>query len=127
MLRLMSTATPVKIVADQIGTPTAADSVAEVVWALAARPRLSGVFHWADAGVASWYDLAVAISEEASAISLLDRRADVVPITTADYPALAQRPRFSVLNTRSTILATSIAPRHWRDRLRAVLREIANG
>jgi dTDP-4-dehydrorhamnose reductase len=127
MLRLMKASPAVRVVADQIGTPTAADSVADVVWALVTRPQPSGVYHWTDAGVASRYDLAVAISEEAFAIGLLDRRADVVPITTADYPALAERPRFSVLDTRSTIAATGIVPRHWRDRLGAVLREIRNG
>jgi dTDP-4-dehydrorhamnose reductase len=127
MLRLMKASPAVRVVADQIGTPTAADSVADVVWALVTRPQLRGVYHWTDAGVASRYDLAVAISEEASAIGLLDRRADVVPITTVDYPTLAERPGFSVLDTRSTIAATGIVPRHWRDRLGAVLREIRNG
>ena len=124
MLRLMREKQLVRVVADQIGTPTAAESVAEAVWALAAAEGASGTFHWTDAGVASWYDLAVAVCEEASAMGLLDRPAEVVPITSEEYPTPAQRPRFSVLDTRSTVAATGLAPRHWRVRLRQVLGDV---
>lgn len=124
MLRLMREGQPVRVVADQIGTPTAAESVASAVWALAAADGTTGIFHWTDAGVASWYDLAVAVSEEASAMGILDRPVEVVPIATAEYPTPAQRPRFSVLDTRSTVAATGLAPRHWRVRLRQVLGDV---
>lgn len=125
MLRLMRERQVVRVVADQIGMPTAAESVAEAVWALAAVEGASGIFHWTDAGEASWYDLAVAVSEEASAMGLLDQPAEVVPITTEEYPTPAQRPRFSVLDTRSTVEATGLVPRHWRVWLRLVLGEVA--
>jgi dTDP-4-dehydrorhamnose reductase len=127
MLRLMREKGSVRVVADQIGTPTAAESVARAIWLLADRPALHGVFHWTDAGVASWYDFAVAIAEEGFATGLLPRVADVLPIQTADYPTAARRPRFSVLDTRSTREAIgSVAP-HWRASLRRVLGEIPRG
>ena len=125
MLRLMATRDEVRVVSDQVGSPTAAFSLAQVLWALAARPDVSGVFHWTDAGVASWYDFAVAIAEEGHAAGLLERPVRVVPIMTEDYPTPARRPSYSVLDCRGTVQATGIQPRHWRENLRTVLQETA--
>jgi dTDP-4-dehydrorhamnose reductase len=52
MLRLMASKGQVRVVCDQVGTPTAASSLANVIWALAARPDISGIHHWTDAGSA---------------------------------------------------------------------------
>ena len=71
MLRLMASRDSLGVVADQVGTPTAASTLADVLWRFAAKPELSGVYHWTDAGVASWYDFAVAIREEGVAAGLL--------------------------------------------------------
>src|SRR3569832_379337 len=92
MLRLMQSKGHVRVVADQVGTPTAAISLAKVLWAFADRADLSGVYHWTDAGVASWYDFAVAIAEEGAAVGLLPAAVRVEPITTAEYPPPARRP-----------------------------------
>ena len=122
MLRLMAKG-PVRVVADQVGTPTSATSLAEVIWKFAGEPA-GGVFHWTDAGVASWYDFAVAISEEAAAAGLLPAPASVTPIATPDYPTPARRPSYSVLDTSATTRRLGVAPVHWRTRLRAVLGEL---
>ena len=89
--------------ADQVGSPTWADSLAQALWAAAATPDLGGIHHWTDAGVASWYDFAVAIAEEAHAHgSVADSRWRCSPITTADYPTPARRPAYSVLDRSSS-------------------------
>lgn len=124
MLRLLKERGSVRVVDDQIGTPTAAQSLAEILWKFAARPELSGVFHWTDAGVASWYDFAVAIAEEALVRGLLEREGAVTPIPSREYPTAAKRPAFSVLDKRSTIAALGIKPVHWRSRLRNVMEEL---
>jgi dTDP-4-dehydrorhamnose reductase len=125
MMRLMSERGVVKVVADQIGTPTAARSVAEVLWRISGRPDVSGILHWSDAGVASWYDFAVAIHEEAAARGLLKSGVKVTPIATEDYPTAARRPRFSVLDNRQTMATLAMAATHWRAGLRTVLGELA--
>jgi dTDP-4-dehydrorhamnose reductase len=127
MLRLMRETGAVRVIADQIGTPTAAASVADVIWALAALPDLRGIFHWTDAGVASWYDFAVAIAEEAASMNLLSNLPEVLPVRTDEYPTASRRPRYSVLDSRATIEATGLRPAHWRTRLRAVLGDVAHG
>ena len=119
MLRLMRAGTDVRVVSDQIGTPTHADSLARAIWALDAA-RATGLHHWTDAGVASWYDFAVAIHDEALALGLLDRPVAVVPIRTVDYPTPARRPAMSVLDKSSSWAITGPAA-HWRTELRLAL------
>ncbi len=124
MLRLMRERGAVRVVADQIGTPTAAAPLADLLWVLATRPGLTGLYHWTDAGIASWYDFAVAIAEDARARGLLSSEVEITPIATEDYPTPARRPRCSVLDKRSTLAALGFAPDHWRTPLRAVLDEL---
>jgi dTDP-4-dehydrorhamnose reductase len=121
MLRLMKERGAVRVVTDQVGTPTAAHSVADVLWRLARAPAISGTLHWSDDGVASWYDFAVAIAEEAAAVGLLPATVEVTPIVTAEYPTPAKRPAFSVLDKRATLAALGITPVHWRQNLRRVI------
>jgi dTDP-4-dehydrorhamnose reductase len=125
MLRLLRERGAVRVVADQIGSPTSAPSVARAVWASVLQREVQGIVHWSDAGVASWYDFAVAISEEAAARGLLSGELRVEPIATSDYPTPARRPSYSVLDKASSVQALGVAPRHWRVELRSVLEEIA--
>jgi dTDP-4-dehydrorhamnose reductase len=126
MLRLMRERGTVRVVADQIGTPTAASSIATAIWATVARSSLTGVYHWTDAGVASWYDFAVAIAEEWAAVSQSAAPATVIPIASSDYPTPAKRPAFSVLDKRATCADLELVPSHWRQNLRRVIGDIAN-
>jgi dTDP-4-dehydrorhamnose reductase len=121
MLRLHGEREALSVVADQVGTPTAAHSLAEALWAAASRPQLRGIYHWSDAGVCSWYDFAVAIGEEGVALGLLERRAEVQPISTADYPTPARRPAYSVLDKTRSWRDLALRPRHWRAQLRSVM------
>jgi dTDP-4-dehydrorhamnose reductase len=122
MLRLMAERDEVRVVADQIGTPTHAAGLARAIWALAAAGH-TGTCHWTDAGAASWYDFAVAIQEEALACGLLARAVPIIPIRTVDYPTPAQRPAYSVLDKTTTWAITGPA-RHWRVELRDCLATI---
>lgn len=127
ILRQLRERGSVSVVNDQLGTPTAADSVAEIVWALASNPGSQGLYHWTDAGKASWYDFACAIAETASALGLIDRGAAVVPITSAEFTTPATRPKYCLLDTSSTTAITGIVARDWRVRLKGVLGELAIG
>ncbi len=125
MLRLMSERDALNVVCDQVGTPTWARGLATALWGFAGRASLSGVYHWSDAGVCSWYDLAVAIDEEARALGLLERRTRITPIPASDYPTAAQRPAYSVLDKASTWRDLELEPVHWRCQLRAMLKDAA--
>ena len=125
MLRLMAERAEVRVVADQIGTPTWAGGLAEALWAGAARADVRGVHHWTDAGVASWFDFAVAIQEEALERGVLDRAVPIRPVGSEEHPGAAPRPACSVLDKRSTWSALAMTPPHWRVNLRRMMEEIA--
>jgi dTDP-4-dehydrorhamnose reductase len=124
MLRLMREKEQVSVVCDQIGTPTWAASVAAAIWGFIEAGAPGGVYHWTDLGVASWYDFAVAIQDEALASGLLSRAVPIIPISSAAYPTRARRPAFSVLDTASTRALIKGPARHWRHNLRTMLVDI---
>jgi len=124
MLRLMRERDEVRVVADQIGTPTWATSIARAIWAIIDTAAPGGIHHWTDLGIATWYDFAVAIQEEAVARRLLTRVVPVIPIATAAYPTPAQRPAFSVLDTSATRALLAVPAHHWRSNLRMMLDEL---
>ncbi len=124
MLGLMAGEGDVRVVADQIGAPTSAASLAAALWDLA-MGRAAGIRHYSDAGVASWYDFAQAIGEEAFAAGLLARAPRVVPITTQDRPTPATRPAFSLLDSSATWALLGRPAPHWRTALRETLAGMA--
>lgn len=127
MLKHMRERETVRVVSDQVGTPTWARSLADTLWAMADAPEMRGVHHWTDAGVASWYDFAVAIQEEALTAGVLEREALVLPIGTADYPTAAARPAYSVLDKTATWAALGRAAHHWRVNLRRLVESLRHG
>lgn len=123
MLRLMAEKEQLGVIADQIGTPTWANSLAQAVWK-SIEHDVTGLHHWTDAGVASWYDFAFAIQEEGLALGLLDKQIPVKPLTTADYPTPASRPAYSVLDKTVTWEIFGLQSEHWRVALRKMMAEL---
>lgn len=125
MLRLFRERGDVGVVTDQVGTPTHAASLADAIWRIVADETVTGVLHYTDEGVASWYDFATAILEDAQRLGLAPARATVRPISSRDYPTAAVRPSYSVLDKSETWPLLNIAPVHWREHLRKAIEEIA--
>jgi len=123
MLRFMKEREELGIIADQIGTPTWANSLAQAVWQ-AIDKNITGIHHWSDAGVASWYDFAYAIMEEGVELGLLDKTISINAITTADYPTPASRPCYSVMDKTTTWQALELKSEHWRVALRKMMKEL---
>ncbi len=123
MLRLMNERDELGVIADQVGTPTWANGLAQMLWAAAAQ-GLSGIHHWTDAGVTSWYDFAYAIYEEASNIGSVSRKVAIRPLKTEQYPTPAKRPAYSVLDKSETWSAMGKMSDHWRVSLRKMLQEL---
>ncbi|MBA2411149.1 MAG: dTDP-4-dehydrorhamnose reductase [Gammaproteobacteria bacterium] len=123
MLRLMASRDELRVVDDQIGSPTWAGGLADCI-RRALEAKLTGIYHWTDAGVASWYDFAVAIQEEAFALGLLEKAIPIRPIPTREYATPAKRPSYSVLEKSITWQALNHTPPHWRASLRLMLNEV---
>lgn len=122
MLRLGAEREELRIVADQVGTPTSANSIAQVI-TQAAQQSVFGTYHFTNSGVASWYDFAIAIFEEAQQLGVPLQVNRVTPIESSDYPTAAKRPAYSVLSSRKLSQAIEFVPIHWRQELRQRLPE----
>jgi dTDP-4-dehydrorhamnose reductase len=124
MLRLMQEKPQLGIIYDQVGTPTWAKGLAQWLWTVAAKPEVTGTYHWTDAGVASWYDFAIAIQELALDKGLLKSAIPVLPIPTSAYPTPARRPAFSVIDKTSAEEVSGLNTTHWRKQLSAMMDEL---
>jgi dTDP-4-dehydrorhamnose reductase len=125
MVRLARERPELRVVADQIGTPTWTGDMAAAIATLIQTGKTvpPGTYHYTNSGVASWYDFAVAIVEEVRALGLDLAVERVVPIPSEDYPTPVERPAYSVLDCRTmTTLLGNPAP-HWRHSLRTMLKE----
>lgn len=127
MLRLGEDHDEVRVVADQIGRPTAAGDLAETCVALGsglltADPNAAGIFHFANSGDATWADFAEAIFERAAERGR--RPVAVRRIATSDYPTLAKRPANSRLDTSKIQSLLGSPPRSWREALEPCLEEL---
>lgn len=122
MLKLGAERDELKVISDQVGTPTYAADLAQVI--LKILPQLVNekvaIYHYTNEGVCSWYDFAQAIFE----ISQVD--CNVTPITTAQYPTAAKRPQYSVLNKTKIKESYHVDIPYWRDSLEECLGEIGN-
>lgn len=117
MIRLAKEKGHLRVVADQVGTPTWTGDLAWVILTAISNNIAPGIYHFSNEGICSWYDFAKAI------IELDEIDATVEPITTKDYPTAAPRPYYSVLD-KSLIKATlSLTIPHWRDSLKVCLKE----
>jgi dTDP-4-dehydrorhamnose reductase len=124
MLKLMAEREEISVVADQAGTPTWTRNLAKAIYDFAAMTEVQGIYHWTDAGIAGWYDFAVAIQEEAFRLGLLKNCIPVKPIRTEDYPTPAKRPPYSVLDKTSTWKTLGYTASHWRLSLKNMITEL---
>jgi dTDP-4-dehydrorhamnose reductase len=122
MLRVGAERDELRVVEDQVGTPTPAWLLADVTAQLLRAPvRRNGLWHLATTGRTSWHGFATAIFEGAVARGLLAKAPRVVPIPTTDYPPPAARPAYSVLDTTAIQRDFGIVLPDWRAALDATL------
>jgi dTDP-4-dehydrorhamnose reductase len=124
MLRLMQEKPQLDIIYDQVGTPTWAKGLAQWLWIVASKHEVTGTYHWTDAGVASWYDFAIAIQELGIEKGLLTEAIPVLPILATAYPTPAKRPVFSVIDKASAEGVSGLNTVHWRKHLSSMMDDL---
>lgn len=127
MLRVGATNPQLRVVDDQVGCPTSASDIAAALKTIALRmiadpTAPTGIYHFVNAGEASWCGLAREIFRRSAAAG--GPSADVVAITTADYPTPAKRPANSRLATSRIANDYGIAPRDWREGVADIIAEL---
>lgn len=124
MKELMQERPSLNVVFDQAGTPTYAVDLAKAVLHILQYRKLnpdtnvSGVYHYSNEGVTSWYDFAVTVKE------LTGAACEISPITTDLYPTPAQRPAYSVLNKQKIKTTFGIQVPYWKDSLKVCLQHL---
>ena len=124
MIKLHSEKESIKVVSDQIGCPTNARDLAKVCWKiikLKKTKKLPFILHWSDSGVASWFDIAVAVGEIAKELNINKKEANVFPINSSEFPSLAPRPKYSILSNLETSEILDVKAIHWRKNLKNIL------
>lgn len=129
MLRLGAERESLRVVADQIGTPTPARWIAEASLALLVHARgegwQSGIVHLTAQGETSWHGFAEAIFEDALAAGLMTRRPVVEAIASSQYPTPAARPAYSRLDTQKLQQQCGLQLPDWREGVSRVIAELA--
>mgnify|MGYP000572001797 CR=1 FL=1 len=124
MQRLGKDRQTLNVIFDQVGTPTWAGDLATVILEILSQiekgGKQSGLYHYSNEGIASWYDFAVEIMQ----ISGIDCK--VYPIETKEYPTPAPRPAYSVLNKAKIKKDFQLEIPHWKESLKKCILAINN-
>jgi dTDP-4-dehydrorhamnose reductase len=123
MRELMQEKESLNVVFDQVGTPTYAVDLAQVILTVLSKvydvpASYGGVYHYSNEGVISWYDFAVAIKE------LTNATCTVLPVTSDKYPTAAKRPAYSVFNKQKIKDTFGLQIPYWRNSLQVCLKNL---
>lgn len=120
MIRLAGERSELRVVADQWGSPTSTSSLAEALLNLI-ECHASGIVHYSNDGSCSWHAFTQQIVERAHAFGLIPRIPLVHAIKTSEYPTLAQRPAYSVLDGTKYTQLTKKTRISWKNALDEIL------
>lgn len=126
MLRLMKDRSEIRVVSDQVGSPTYAFDLAEVILQIVANSDATkqtsdfqpGIYHFSNKGIISWYDFASAIRDMA------ELSCRVQPISTEEYPTPARRPSYSAMNTDKISNTYHVQLKDWKESLKECLKHL---
>tara|TARA_A100001388_G_scaffold189430_1_gene142455 strand:+ start:1602 stop:2498 length:897 start_codon:yes stop_codon:yes gene_type:complete len=127
MLDLLSSKEKVNVIDDQIGSPTSTNTLAKACWQTinlnTKGKSLPPILHIANEGEASWFDIAIEIKKIAKDIGLIQKPVTINPISSSNYPTKAKRPKYSVLDCKSSLQSISQKNNHWKSALKLLFLE----
>jgi dTDP-4-dehydrorhamnose reductase len=125
MIRLGGEKEELSVVSDQLGSPTFAGDLANSILLILTKisdgiiePKPSGIYHFGNAGVCSWYDLANAVME------ISEIKCKIKPVSTEEFPLPAKRPAYSVLDTSKIRNEFNLEISQWRTSLIKCLEQL---
>jgi len=126
MIQLMNEKDQVKVVKDQLGSPTNAADLAETIFNIIGLCHLQiydwtpGIYNFSNEGIISWYDFAKAIKE------ITNSACDIRPISTSEYPTPAKRPAYSVLEKAKIQKTFGVKLKDWKKSLELCIKKLQN-
>ena len=124
MINKMDLRAQVRVVYDQIGTPTYAEDLAMAIMQIISDVESGkklftpGIFNYSNEGVCSWYDLAMEVCRQNSC------KGNVIPVETSEYPMPAARPAYSVLNKSKIKAIYGVEVPYWRNSLEKCIKNL---
>ena len=133
MIKLHQTKKEINVVSDQISCPTSTKTLAEACWKTVKlkleknlyNDKFMPILHWCDNGIATWYDIAIAIGEISTKYGIVNCPAIVNPINSENYAAKAKRPNFSLLDCTSSREFLDLKGEYWRKSLEISIKSIS--
>lgn len=121
MMKLLSEKEEIGVVSDQYGSPTyAADLAAAVMKIISSEKWKPGIYHYANDGSTSWFEFANEIKK------LMAAPCNIRPLSTEEYPVMAVRPRFSVMNTDKIVTEFAVEKKDWKNSLAACVSRLSS-
>lgn len=119
ILRLAGEKDLIRVVSDQYGSPTNADGLAAFLYGVVTgrKHKLTGIYHYSDSGECTWFDFASEIVRLAEKYGRISKTCDILPCTTAEFPTVARRPAYSVLDKSRTAATFGVRIPEWKDSL----------
>jgi len=124
MLKLGTDREELKVVSDQIGGPTSAEDIADVILQISKSPEKNGIFHYSGLGTTSWHDFAEEIFRQARELGYPLKVSSVIPIKTEEFPTPAKRPLNSRISCEKFEKAFGLRLMPWQKSLETTLRQI---
>lgn len=122
MLKLMNEKNKIRVVSNQIGSPTWARSLAKIIWC-ALNKDLLGLYHFTNSGTTSWYEFAREIKKIAFNLGILKKKIDIIPVLSSEYKTAAIRPKYSVLDSSELLQKLNVEHKSWKNQLESMLKE----
>ena len=128
IIKKLSEFKELKIISDQIGSPTTTSILAKACWQTIILKsqgcEIPKIIHCTNSGVGSWYDIASSLEEIGIKLNLIQNQVDILPIKSEEYPTSAKRPFYSVLDCSDSLKRLSIQPINWRSAIFKLLKQI---
>ncbi len=123
MRRLLAEKDSLDVVSDQVGTPTYAADLAALIYKIIDEGLhdRTGVYHFSDEGVCSWYDFAFAVRELSGTVGMDGRVCEIRPCSSGEYPSKARRPHYSVLDKTKVKETFGVSIPHWTESLKTCI------
>jgi dTDP-4-dehydrorhamnose reductase len=123
LLQRMIDQAPLRVVVDEVGTPTCVHSLAAALWRAIER-RTRGIHHWSDGGSTNRHEYAQMIGAIAAELGLIDAAPAIAEARAADFAGGARRPAYSVMATETTQAALGMQPPSWQEGLRLTMEDL---
>ena len=129
IFNLHKTRTEFKVISDQVGSFTCADTLSKFIWEIILKEekgiKTPNILHFTNSGICSWFDIAIAIGELSEKNKIINKKSKVIPISSEDFKSKVKRPSYSVLDCLGMDDLFNEERIYWRNALEKIIKELS--